>query len=89
MPPRIPLARVRKAVLAHAGVKDIHALHIWSLGTGHDAITVHVIAKGDADPNLGTRLGDVLRTRFEAEYVTVQVEPGESDDKPCVSRNLT
>jgi len=72
-PPRLPVARVRKVVLAQAGVKGIHALHVWSLGTGHDAVTVHVTADG-TDPDLGTRVGDVLRTKFEAEYVTVQVD---------------
>lgn len=72
-PPRLPVARVRKAVLAYPGVTDVHALHVWSLGTGHDAVTVHVMSDG-VDPELGTRLGDVLRTKFEAEYVTVQVE---------------
>ena len=72
-PPRLPVARVRKVVLAYPGVKHVHALHVWSLGTGHDAVTVHVTSDG-ADPDLGTRLGDVLRTKFEAEYVTVQVE---------------
>ncbi len=72
-PPRLPVARVRKVVLAHPGVHAIHALHVWSLGTGHDAVTVHVTSDG-VDPDLGTRLGDVLRTKFEAEFVTVQVE---------------
>jgi cation diffusion facilitator family transporter len=72
-PPRLPVARVRKVVLAYPGVKHLHALHVWSLGTGHDAVTVHVASDG-VDPDLGLRLGDVLRTRFEAEYVTVQVE---------------
>lgn len=77
-PPRLPVARVRKVVLAYPGVKGVHALHVWSLGTGHDAVTVHVDADG-VDPDLGTRLGDVLRTKFEAEYVTVQVERVETD----------
>jgi cation diffusion facilitator family transporter len=77
-PPRLPVARVRKVVLAHPGVVQVHALHVWSLGTGHDAVTVHVTADG-ADPDLGTRLGDVLRTKFEAEYVTVQVERVETE----------
>lgn len=72
-PPRLPVARVRKMVLDHPGVKSVHALHVWSLGTGHDAVTVHVTADG-ADPNLGTALGDVLRAKFHAEYVTVQVD---------------
>lgn len=74
-PPRLPVARVKKCVLAHPGVKSVHALHVWSLGTGHDAVTVHVTADG-ADPNLGTTLGDVLRSKFNAEYVTVQVDVG-------------
>src|SRR4029079_16767158 len=77
-PPRLPVARVRKVVLAHPGVKGVHALHVWSLGTGHDAVTVHVTADG-VDPDLGTRLGDILRTKFEAEYVTVQVERVETE----------
>ena len=68
-----PVAGVRNVVLAYPGVKGVHALHVWSLGTGHDAVTVHVTADG-ADPCLGTNLGDVLRTRFDAEYVTVQVD---------------
>ena len=72
-PPRLEVARVRKLVLAYPGVRGVHALHVWSLGTGHDAVTVHVTADG-TDPDLGTHLGDRLRTRFEAEYVTVQVE---------------
>ena len=72
-PPRLPVARVRKCVLAHPGVKSVHALHVWSLGTGHDAVTVHVVSDG-ADQNLGITLGDVLRARFKAEYVTVQVD---------------
>ena len=51
---------------------------MWSLGTGHVAVTFLVDADG-VDPDLGTRLGDVLRTKFEAEYVTVQVERVETD----------
>ena len=86
-PPRLPVARVRKVVLAQAGVKGVHALHVWSLGTGHDAVTVHITADG-TDPELGTRVGDVLRTKFEAEYVTVQVDVLGKDEvaPPCAGR---
>ncbi|MDB4944742.1 MAG: Cobalt-zinc-cadmium resistance protein CzcD [Labilithrix sp.] len=86
-PPRLPVARVKRTVLAHAGVKSVHALHVWSLGTGHDAVTVHVTADG-ADPNLGTSLGDVLRTKFRAEFVTVQVDVVDAAVLPvCASRH--
>jgi cation diffusion facilitator family transporter len=72
-PPGLDVERVRKCLRSQPGVAHIHALHVWSLGTGHDAVTVHVTSDG-ADANLGSTLGDVLRSRFRLEYVTVQVE---------------
>jgi cobalt-zinc-cadmium efflux system protein len=75
-PARLPVSRVRKMVLAFPGVTGLHALHVWSLGTGHDAISVHVTTTG-ADAALGRRLGERLRQRFAIEYVTVQVDPHE------------
>ncbi|HEY8076359.1 MAG TPA: cation diffusion facilitator family transporter, partial [Labilithrix sp.] len=77
-PKRLAVARVKKAILAFPGVKEVHALHVWSLGTGHDAITAHIV--GDpSEPTLGPRLSERLRRAFAVEYVTVQVEPAE----PC------
>jgi cation diffusion facilitator family transporter len=77
-PKRLGVARVRREIAAFPGVKEVHALHVWSLGTGHDAITAHVV--GDpSHPSLAPKLSEVLRSRFAAEYVTVQVEPAE----PC------
>lgn len=84
-PPRIEVEKVRKTILAHAGVEDLHALHVWSLGTGHDAISVHVMAKS-ADASLATKLGEKLRKKFAAEYVTVQVEvEPKAGEAPCSS----
>jgi len=66
-------------------IEGLHALHVWSLGTGHDAITVHVIAKS-ADASLATKLGEKLRKKFAAEYVTVQVEvEPKAGETPCSS----
>jgi cation diffusion facilitator family transporter len=79
-PGRLPVARVRKMILAYPGVRDIHALHVWSLGTGHDAITVHVTTEGPIDPSLPKVLGEKLRQRFAIEYVTIQMDAGEG---PC------
>ncbi len=73
-PPRLPIDRVRQAILAHPGVSSVHALHVWSLGTGHDAVTAHVRAKAPS-PDLGLRVADRLKDKFAVEYVTVQVDP--------------
>lgn len=72
-PAHLPVAKVRQALLAMDGVKDVHALHVWSLGTGHDAVSAHVIVSPD-HLDVGPRAADHLREKLRVEYVTVQVE---------------
>ena len=75
-PAHLPLGVIREVILAFPGVASIHDLHVWTLGAGHDAITVHVRTKM-ADPMLGQRLSEKVRATLGVEYVTVQVEVGE------------
>lgn len=70
-PPHLPVAKVRKALLGVAGIAEVRALHVWTLGTGHDAVTAHVKA---SDPALGEKACELLRAKFRVEYVTVQVD---------------
>jgi cation diffusion facilitator family transporter len=78
-PLHLPPDTVRQIVLGFPGVVAVHDLHVWSLGAGHDAITVHVRAIS-TDVTLGHRLSERIRAALHAEYVTVQVEVG---DPPC------
>lgn len=84
-PPHLSVERVRGLVLATAGVLELHDLHVWSLGAGHDAITVHV--RGQAgELDLGRRVERAIRDAFGVEYVTVQVETaGEPCEAPTAS----
>jgi cobalt-zinc-cadmium efflux system protein len=72
-PAHLPVSKVEHALLAIDGVKKVHALHVWSLGTGHDAITAHVQST-TSDPGLSARVCEALRTKFLVEYVTIQVD---------------
>jgi len=72
-PPHLPVADIDRIVRDFPGVAAIHDLHVWTLGAGHDAITVHVLA-GTPDATLGQRLSDRIRGALGVEYVTVQVE---------------
>jgi cobalt-zinc-cadmium efflux system protein len=76
-PPHLPVAKVRSTILAYAGVAEVHDLHVWTLGAGHDAITAHVRVSSDTSPDLARKVSDALRAEFGAEYVTVQLEPVE------------
>ncbi len=77
-PVHIPVGAVREVILAFPGIAEVHDLHVWTLGAGHDAITAHVRASAP-DPTLARKLSLSLREAFEAEYVTVQVESREEE----------
>jgi cation diffusion facilitator family transporter len=72
-PQHLPVNAIREIILGFPGVREVHDLHVWTLGAGHDAITAHVRAS-IGDPTLGSRLASSLRKRFDVEYVTVQIE---------------
>lgn len=72
-PKHLPVEKVKKVLLAMEGVKEIHALHVWSLGTGHDAVSAHLIVD-DAHLDVGAKAAHKLRHALKVEYVTVQVE---------------
>lgn len=72
-PQHLPVAKVEKSLLAIDGVSGVSGLHVWSLGSGHDAIIARV-RTASQDPQLGRKVTDALRKRFSCEYVTVQVE---------------
>lgn len=74
-PIHLPVSAVREIVLGHPGVDRIHDLHVWTLGAGHDAITVHVCTTSN-DADLGSKIARHLREKLKTEYVTVQVERG-------------
>lgn len=72
-PAHLPVPDVEKALLGFEGVASVVSLHVWTLGTGHDAITAHVRSPS-TDPTLGARACEALRKKFTVEYVTVQVD---------------
>jgi cation diffusion facilitator family transporter len=74
-PKHLPVDRVKKALLAVKGIRAVHALHVWTLGTGHDCVTAHVVVDDGADGvDIGARAAEELRNKLLVEYVTVQVE---------------
>jgi cobalt-zinc-cadmium efflux system protein len=75
-PAHLPIAAIRRAVADFPGVTAVRDLHVWTLGAGHDAVTVHVHA-GAPPSELATALSARIRAEFGVEYCTVQVEPHE------------
>src|SRR5262249_53076936 len=78
-PRHLPVAAIHEIVARFPDVIAVHDLHVWTLGAGHDAVTVHVMTQS-TDATLGQRLGERIRAAPKVEYVTVQVETRE---EPC------
>jgi cation diffusion facilitator family transporter len=72
-PAHLPLSTIRQFILGSPGVIALHDLHVWTLGAGHEALTVHV-RTDEPDPAFGQKLSESIRSRLAVEYVTVQVE---------------
>jgi cation diffusion facilitator family transporter len=80
-PVHLPVRTIRQFVLGSPGVLALHDLHVWTLGAGHDAVTVHV-RTDVTDSTFGQCLSESIRNKLGVEYVTVQVEVQEG---PCGS----
>ena len=66
---------LREHVLACSGVVDIHDLHVWTITSGMNVISAHVVMQAGADP--GVVLDDLetcLRGDFDIEHSTFQLE---------------
>jgi cobalt-zinc-cadmium efflux system protein len=84
-PKHIDLAEVTRALEGHAGVQEIHDLHIWSISSGLFAMSVHVVLKDTLDRDCLTgELEDLLCRRFGLDHTTIQMEgPGYRNPRFC------
>lgn len=67
------------------GVRQVHDLHIWAMGTSQIALTAHlVMPAGHPDDVFFQKATQTLHDRFEIGHVTLQVVR-EAFCQPCVS----
>lgn len=62
------------ALTAVEGVTDVHDLHVWTLTSGMDVATVHLVAATDATADVLATATALLRERFGIAHATIQVE---------------
>ncbi|PRY53387.1 cobalt-zinc-cadmium efflux system protein [Knoellia remsis] len=67
---------VTNALAAVPGVKDVHDLHVWTLTSGMNVATAHLMTGSDVDGHdVLDRAREVMKTQFGVEHATLQVEP--------------
>jgi cobalt-zinc-cadmium efflux system protein len=74
-PAHLELAEIEQAITGVAGVRRVHDLHVWTLTSGREAMSAHVVV---ADVRESERLLDalhaVLHARFGIDHTTIQLE---------------
>jgi cobalt-zinc-cadmium efflux system protein len=88
-PAEIDLEEVAQAMTDEPGVRRVADLHAWSITTGYNALSAHVLADPDLDAAgreaLRQRLSHLLTSSHELHHVTLQVEERctLSDEQDC------
>ncbi len=60
---------------AHAGVTDVHDLHVWEISSGFPALSAHVLVeRGEDCHRIRRELERELGDRYAIEHTTLQVE---------------
>ena len=74
-PTHLDLAEVEAALVRVDGVRRVHDLHVWTLTSGREAMSAHVVVAdvGESD-RLLRELHAVLHARFGIDHTTVQLE---------------
>ncbi len=79
-PARLDVNEIRLALDALPGVRASHDLHVWTLTSGMEVASAHLITAPGADPaGVLSAAQTLLTERFNLEHATVQVEPPEGE----------
>jgi len=66
---------IAAAIRRHAGVTDVHDLHVWEISSGFPALSAHVlVGRGEDCHGIRRELEALLHERFHLEHTTLQVE---------------
>jgi cobalt-zinc-cadmium efflux system protein len=75
-PAHIDLAEVREALSRVPGVCGVHDLHVWTITSGMEALSAHLVSDDSAPyGTVLTRVQDTLHDRFGIDHATIQIEP--------------
>jgi len=74
-PKNVDMTKVREHILEAPGVRDVHDLHAWTITSGLNVLSAHVIVdEGAKNAEVLDALCRCLSTQFDIEHSTFQLE---------------
>ncbi|MEX2140315.1 MAG: cation diffusion facilitator family transporter [Pirellulales bacterium] len=81
-PKNLDVDCIRDAVVNLDGVEDVHALHVWSITSGLDSLSAHVVVTdGEEHAVVLGRVRQLLHDRFDIDHITIQIEPAGFEER--------
>jgi cobalt-zinc-cadmium efflux system protein len=82
-PKHIDAERVRDAIMQVDGVRAVHDLHIWTIASGFESLSAHVVvADGRGGRVMLLELREKLHEQFGIDHITIQLEPVDFPERP-------
>lgn len=82
-PDHIAVSELRKAILSIEGVQDLHDLHIWTITSGLEALSGHVLVQEGMNSQIVlNKIAQICEQEFKIKHTTIQVEV-ECEGKAC------
>lgn len=79
-PSHINVAAIEEAILKHENVRNIHDLHVWTITSGMEALSVHIVHHERIDSTkLLRNIRKNLHDEFGIDHLTIQMETPEDE----------
>jgi cobalt-zinc-cadmium efflux system protein len=74
-PSGVDCDEIGQSLAAVPGVRDVHDLHVWTITSGMESLSVHVVVDPEVDQHaMLHRLEDLLRDHFAIDHLTIQID---------------
>jgi cobalt-zinc-cadmium efflux system protein len=74
-PPHLDVTEIESALCAAPAVRRVHDLHVWTLTSGREAMSAHVVVDAGAPADrILEELHVILHARFGIDHTTIQIE---------------
>jgi cobalt-zinc-cadmium efflux system protein len=80
-PRHLDTREIERTILDVDGVFEVHDLHVWTITSGFISLSAHVVTSRDSTGDVLGRIREVLRSRFEIEHSTIQIEKHEAENE--------
>jgi cobalt-zinc-cadmium efflux system protein len=80
-PGHLDIDEIRERMLQCDGVREVHDLHVWSITTGVESLSAHVVLdEGQSYAGVLREIRAALHEKFRIDHMTIQIEPHDFEE---------